>query len=92
MTQEALADRIADLLGTSFSASTLSRIEKGKNPYNQRQLEAAAEALRCDPADLINRDPNDPAAVRSLDDYLKKASPEKRREILNVVEVMLKAG
>lgn len=89
MTQATLAARVEDLLGMSFSESTLSRIEQGKSPYNQRQLEAMAEALQCQPADLLNRNPLLQDAPRSLEDHLKKATPEKQREILRVVGAML---
>lgn len=37
--------------------ATLSRIERGKVPYSQPLLEALAQLYRCEPADLIMRDP-----------------------------------
>lgn len=89
MTQEALAARVEDLLGMSFTTSTLSRIEKGVSPYNQRQLEAIASALGCQPADLLNRNPLVEDAPWSLVDHLQKASPERQRAILRVVSAML---
>lgn len=92
MTQEALASRVADLLGTSFSTSTLSRIENAKSPYSQRQLEAIAIALRCEPWELLNVDPTKPDAIWSISEQLKTASPEKQSEIRNVIDVLLKTG
>lgn len=91
MSQEALASRVEDLLGMSFTTSTLSRIEQGKSPYNQRQLEAIADALGCQPADLLIRNPLVPDAPRTLADHLRKATPEKQQEVLRVVNVMLES-
>ncbi len=62
----------------------VSKLENGKNVYNQSSLEAWAEALQCEPSDLISRDPN-ADDVRSL---LAKA-PEAVR---NVVMLALKSG
>jgi transcriptional regulator with XRE-family HTH domain len=50
--QEELADRV----GTT--AATVSRLENGKQPYTQPLLELLAEALRCEPADIIMRPPS----------------------------------
>ena len=88
--QEAFAARVEELLGTSFTPSTLSRIETAKSPYNQRQLEAMAEALQCEPSDLINVNPLQENAFRSIQEQLLKASPAKQKEILDVVSVMLR--
>lgn len=92
LSQEALAARVEELLGTSFSASTLSRIENAKNPYSQRQLEAIAAALRCDPADLIMRNPLNEDALWSLVDSLRKATPEQREQVRAVADALLKTG
>lgn len=86
LTQERLAERVAEILGTSFTAATLSRIENRKSPYSTRQLDALAEALRCEPADLISRDPTDPEAPPwSIWDRL---GPEQRRQAIRVLRAL----
>lgn len=89
MKQEELTACVEDVLGMSFSTSTLSRIETAKSPYNQRQLEASAKVLNCRPADLLDWNPLIPDAPRAFADRLRKVSPEKQREILRVVDAML---
>lgn len=46
LSQERLAERVGVTHGT------LSKIERGLRPYNQRLLEALAQELNCSPADL----------------------------------------
>jgi transcriptional regulator with XRE-family HTH domain len=60
LTQDQLADRIG------ISRVMVSKIERGLNPYHQAFLEAAAEALMCEPADLLVRDPSKPEAIWSV--------------------------
>ena len=59
--------------------STISRIESGKQPYTQDTLEAIADALRCEPADLLMRNPLDADAIWSLWEGL--APPQKRQAV-----------
>jgi transcriptional regulator with XRE-family HTH domain len=49
MTLEALASRVGEKIG-GFTHASLSRIERGLQPYSQPILEAIADALRTDPA------------------------------------------
>ena len=51
LTQEQATSRLG------WSQSKISRIESGATPYNQDDLEAAAEAYNCEPGDLIGVDP-----------------------------------
>lgn len=60
LTQDQLADRIG------ISRVMVSKIERGLNPYHQAFLKAAAEALSCEPADLLVRDPSKPEAIWSV--------------------------
>lgn len=92
LTQEQVATRVEDILGTSFTAATLSRIENAKSPYNQRQLEAIAEALGREPWELLNRDPEKEGEVVDITDLLRDARPELRTEILGYVKGRLAAG
>jgi len=80
-------DRLADRL--EISKATLSRIESGKQPYTQDTLEALADALSCEPADLIMRDPTAPGAIWSLWD---RASQAQRQQIESVVRALMEAA
>jgi transcriptional regulator with XRE-family HTH domain len=51
MTQEQAIGRLG------WSQSKLSRIESGQTPYNQDDLESAAEAYGCNKSDLIDVNP-----------------------------------
>ena len=86
LSQESLSGRVEELLGTSFTATTLSRIENAKSPYSQRQLEAIAEALRCSPADLIMRDPSKTDAPWSIWD---KLDPAQRNQALSYLQFLV---
>ncbi len=66
LTQEQLAER----MGTTKAA--VSKIELGQNLYNQSSLEAWAEALQCQPSDLISRDPES-EDLRALIDQAPEA-------------------
>jgi len=68
---------------------TLSRVERGKVPYNQKLLEALAELYICDPADLIMRDPTDSAAIWTLWDHAK---PLDRAKIVSVARTITGEG
>lgn len=87
LTLEQLADRI------DTTHASLSRIERGKQPYTQPMLEALADALQTDPASLLMRDPSSPDAIWSIWD---NAAPGERRAIVElartVVAIKAKAG
>jgi transcriptional regulator with XRE-family HTH domain len=78
LTLEALADRVGQAVG-GFTHASLSRIERGKQPYSQPILEALAHALQTDVASLLMRDPSDPEAIWSIWDEAKEGE---RREIV----------
>lgn len=82
LTIEGLAQR------SGMSKGNLSNIETGKTGYNQDTLEALAEALQCDPADLLMRNPSDPEAIWTLWEHAK---PAERREIVGVIRALLDA-
>ena len=83
LTLEQLADRI----GTTHAS--LSRIERGRQPYTQGLFEAIAEALGVDPADLHVRDPSDPDGIWSIGDLAK---PVQRRQIIEIAKTLTKTG
>jgi len=80
-------EKVADRVGTSHS--TLSRVERGLQPYNQLLLEAIADALRCEPVDLLIRDPSDPDGIWSIWDAL---SPPQRRQAIAVISAIKQTG
>lgn len=80
---ERLADRI------QRTHATLSRIERGLNPYTQDVLEAIAEALGTDVPSLLVRDPSDPDGIWTIWD---QAKPAQRRQIIEVAKTLLKTA
>ncbi len=76
LTQEQLAERM------DLSRPMISKIERGLNPYSQAFLEAAAAALRCEPADLLVRDPSKPDAIWSVWDSIPSADKPRAIAIL----------
>jgi transcriptional regulator with XRE-family HTH domain len=83
LTQDGACARIEAALG-SFDRSSLSRIEKGLQPYSQDTLEAMAEAYDCLPAELIGVDPKDLTtreAIRGFSDV----APEVKRVIAAIL-------
>ena len=72
-----LADRLKVELEVDISEGQLSRIERGETPYGQDILEALSHVLRCEPADLIMRDPTQKDAIWSLLDGLKPVERQK---------------
>lgn len=81
LTQEALASRL------EMSAANLSRIETGKQPYNQETLEAIAEALRCEAADLVMRHPPG-SEQHDLWAVVRGLSPEQRKQAVRVLKAL----
>ena len=80
-TLEAVAEHL------HMSHSQLSRIERGKQPYNQELLEALADLYMCDVVDLLIRDPSDPNGMWSIWD---QATPAQRLQIVAVADALLK--
>ena len=83
LTQAQLAERIG------IDRSYLSNIETGRRRYDQPFLEAAAEALRCDPPDLIMRDPTEPEGMWSIWDQL---GPIERRQLVDIAKALKRTG
>ncbi len=69
--------------------SYLSKIENGKKRYDQPFLEAAAEVLRCEPADLIMRDPSASESIWSIWEQLQ---PVQRDQLVEIAHTLKKAG
>lgn len=82
LTLERLAERV------DSTAATISRIERGQRPYSQPLLEALAEALGCEPSDLVMRQP------RSKDDIeiwsvIEGLGHDERRRALQVLKALV---
>jgi transcriptional regulator with XRE-family HTH domain len=80
LTQDQLADRLG------MSKASLSRVENLLQPYTQDLLEGLAEALNTDPASLLMRNPQDPAAIWTIWD---QAQPAERAQIEDVARVLI---
>ena len=85
LTLQGLADRLEGMFGYETTTATLSRVEKGLQPYSQPLLEAIADALTCQPADLLMRVPGQEDEIRLVWSQL---SPEKRRQALGIIKLL----
>jgi transcriptional regulator with XRE-family HTH domain len=83
LTLEACSER------AGMSKGNLSNIETGKTGYSQATLEALADALQCDPVDLLVRNPSDPDGIWSLWD---QAKPAQRKQLIGMIDSYLKAA
>ena len=86
LTLAQLSDRLATELEIDITEGQLSRIERGETPYGQDILEALAAVLRCEPADLIMRDPTQPDAIWNLVENLKPAERQQAVAILRALK------
>lgn len=77
LTQEALADRVG------MSVSNISQLERGLQGYSMDGLERLADALMCDPGQLLTVDPTDDDAIWSL---WERAQPGEREVIKGVAK------
>lgn len=73
--RELSLERLAERVGSTHA--TISRIERGKQPYSQPLLEALAEALGTTPASLIMRDPTKAGSIWDIVEQI----PALEREI-----------
>jgi transcriptional regulator with XRE-family HTH domain len=89
LTLAQLADRLAVELEVDITEGQISRIERGETPYSQDILEALASALRCQPADLLVRDPTQPDAIWSLWESLK---PVERAQAVEMLRIFSRTG
>ena len=69
----------------SMTHATLSRIERGRLPYNQALLEILAQVYRTDRASLIIRDPSDPEGLWTIWEQLRPAERVQAVEVLKAL-------
>lgn len=82
---EARADAGPMARPISMTHATLSRIERGKLPYNQVLMEILARVYRTDPASLIMRDPSDPEGLWSI---WRQLAPVERVQAVEVLKAL----
>lgn len=80
---EQLAERVG------LTHASLSRVERGLQPYNQDMLEALASALGTDVVSLLIRDPTDPDGIWTVWD---QAKPAQRNQIVEIAKAVLRTA
>lgn len=73
----------------TMTHATLSRIERGKLPYNQHLLELLAEIYRTDVATLLMRDPDKPEAIW---DIWEQLAPVQREQVVEIAKTIKRTG
>lgn len=79
LTLEVLAERVG------VTAGALSQLERGETNYTQPMLEALANALMCEPADLLIRDPSEPESPLSIWNQLK---PGQKKQAITILKTL----
>lgn len=69
--------------------ASLSRIERGLQPYSQAILEALAEYYATDVPSLLIRNPADPEGIWSI---WENAKPGERRQIVELAKTLIRTG
>ena len=77
LTQEQVAERV------NMSTSSVSQIESGGQGFTDSTLIAFAEALQCEPADLLSRDPRIESQVIDMMSLIKRKDPQTVMAILS---------
>lgn len=75
------------MIGTT--KATISRIENGKQNWDQQFLQLAAEALQCGPADLMMRDPSQTEGIWSIWETL---APVQREQVVEIAKTIKRTG
>ena len=83
LSQERLAERVG------MSVSNISQLEQGRQGYSQAGLEALAEALACDPGQLLTVDPTRDEAIWSI---WETAKPGERKMIVDIARTVIAGG
>jgi len=79
LTQEQVAERVG------MSVSSVSQLETGKQGFTDGTLMAFADALRCEPGDLLSRDPKLDGAIIDLMRLIRQKDPN---VVLNVIRAL----
>lgn len=90
LTQEQLADRVG------VAVSTISQLETMKQGYSQPTLEAIADALGCEPADLLMRTPpskdNEDDPNNGMWSIWEKLDQPAKNQAIKILETFQKTG
>ncbi len=73
----------------TMTHATLSRIERGKLPYNEHLLELLASIYQADVASLIMRDPSKSDAIW---DIWAQLAPVQREQVVEMAKVLKRTG
>lgn len=84
-TLDDMVGRLA-VLGVDTTGASLSRIERGQQPYSQDILEAIAEALDVSPWDLLKNNPEIPEA--EVIDFLAHLDAQELKQAESVLKAM----
>jgi len=79
LTQEQAIGRLG------WSQSKISRIESGQTPYNQDDVESAAEAYQCEPWQIISMDPTKQGEVVDL---MRMINDRNRDQAIRVLKAL----
>lgn len=79
MTQQELAD------ASGLSLGYVSNLERGAKRHNEDVLDALSAALKCEPADLLSRNPFvEPEPIARLWDRIAERDRERARRALEI--------
>lgn len=80
-------EHLAEMIGVS--TPSISQLETGKQGFTDSTLSALAEALSCQPADLLMRNPLDTEAPWSIWDKLQ---PAERKQFIEIMKTLQRNG
>lgn len=83
LTQERLAER------TPYTPGAISQLETGRTQYTQAMLEALAEALDCQPGDLLSVNPFKEGDVVDL---MRLINDKNRDQAIRVLKALSEVG
>jgi transcriptional regulator with XRE-family HTH domain len=83
-------DRLAERIGKTHGA--ISQVERGITDYTQEMLEALADALNCEPGDLLLRDPTVEDALADLRAMLRHVSRLEQQRAVRIMRELLSGG
>lgn len=83
LTQEQLAERVG------MSKGNISQLEANRQGYSQEGLEALADALQCEPGQLLSVDPTKDDAMWSI---WERAGTGQKAEIVSHAQYVLEKG
>lgn len=90
LTLKQLAERLESEPGEELiSYASLSRIERGSQPYSQPILEAIATALDVLPAELLQVDPSQEGDVVDVVHMMQRADDDKRGMVMAMIRAAL---